>query len=250
MDGTKFDALAKGLATGRTRRSVLRGLIGGGAAVVAARTGTTLAVPQGKVTICHWSEDLGYYELISLSGNAVPAHGAHGDIINPNFTDVNNCGDCNTACEAVDPCTPAACTDDGCNAVSSCDDGVCGDDGCETVSTCSSALLIGFETNSVAFNVCVDDNLRVLVNGEEVAYEGGPFCLPGISLGPVSNGDSITLELIDGFPPCSIEPFQLLCEATEATQVLNADGFCTGGVCGGDWPGGGICYNPTFTVAL
>lgn len=123
MDGRNFDDLTRRLATGQSRRSILRGLIGGGGTLLATKAGSSLAAPAPKVTICHWSPDLGYYELISVSQNAVSAHAAHQhglDIINPDFTSTDTCGDCNTVCQAADFCTPAACTDDGCNAVSAC----------------------------------------------------------------------------------------------------------------------------------
>jgi hypothetical protein len=114
--------------------------VGGGAALVAARAGSSLAAPAPKVAICHWSEDLGYYELISVSANAVPAHRAHQhgmDIVPADLTSTNTCGDCNTVCEPVDACTPAACNGGVCNSTSNCGDGqVCGANGCETVSSC------------------------------------------------------------------------------------------------------------------
>jgi hypothetical protein len=81
MDGKGFDDLTRRLVTQRSRRSVLRGLVGGSAALVAAKAGASLAAPEDKVTICHWSEDLGTFEPISVSGNAVDAHLAHGDQI-------------------------------------------------------------------------------------------------------------------------------------------------------------------------
>jgi hypothetical protein len=41
-------------------------------------SGTALAAPAEKVDICHLDE-YGTYHLINVSGNAVPAHVAHGD---------------------------------------------------------------------------------------------------------------------------------------------------------------------------
>ncbi len=43
MDGNNFDDLARKLATGTSRRNVLRGLIGGGAALVGMKASGTLA---------------------------------------------------------------------------------------------------------------------------------------------------------------------------------------------------------------
>jgi hypothetical protein len=146
--------LARRLAAGRSRRSVLRGLVGGGTALVAMKTGPSLAAPAEKVTICHWDAELGAYALISVSGNAVAAHAAHElDIVDPDLTTITMCGDCNTACQAVDACTPAACTDDGCNtepaciAVDTCTE-ACDEDGCITTSAC----------DAVANSSCVDGN--------------------------------------------------------------------------------------------
>ena len=110
MDGNGFDELTRRLATGRTRRSVLRGLVGGGAALVAARTGASLAAPEDKTTICHWSEDLGYYEQISISLNGLHGHEGHGqDLLYPDFESNETCGNCNTACGEDEICGEAGC---------------------------------------------------------------------------------------------------------------------------------------------
>lgn len=81
MEERGFDALTRRLANGVSRRSILRGFIGGGAALTAARmTGPVSAAPAPKVTICHFSEDTGTFAPITISGNAVDAHLTnHGD---------------------------------------------------------------------------------------------------------------------------------------------------------------------------
>lgn len=80
MDGTRFDTLAKSLAAGRSRRSVLKGLIGGGAALVAAKAGPVLAQLEDNVLICHFTaSETNPYELITVSPAAVDAHLEHGD---------------------------------------------------------------------------------------------------------------------------------------------------------------------------
>ncbi|CAN5694216.1 hypothetical protein BH23CHL4_BH23CHL4_12650 [soil metagenome] len=79
MTGSTFDEVAKTLAGGRSRRSVVRGLIGGGAALAAARTTSRAALPA-KVSICHVTDDpLEPYILFSLPERALRAHAAHGD---------------------------------------------------------------------------------------------------------------------------------------------------------------------------
>jgi hypothetical protein len=122
MDGTKFDALAKGLATGRTRRSVLKGLIGGSAAVVATKTGTALAGPGSAslVTICHATgSTTNPYVEIQVAQQAVEQHLQ------------KNPGDAVGACECVPvpvECTPDACGElyDNCgNFIQDCTGGCC-----------------------------------------------------------------------------------------------------------------------------
>lgn len=70
MDERRFDNLARQFATKRSRRSLLQGMIGGGAAVVAAKTGSSLAAPAAKVDVCHWDNDAGAYVWINISENA------------------------------------------------------------------------------------------------------------------------------------------------------------------------------------
>lgn len=213
MDGKGFDALARRLATGRSRRSVLRGLVGGGAALVAVRTGTVLAASEGKTAVCHFSKDLGTYEPISVSVNAVEAHLAHGD---------------QTCAEGE----------------------ICGAQGCAAPPTgCSDAVLTGMPDDIF----CVDDKLRVRVNGVEVFYHEPIFCQAEVPVGSLLNGDLLSLEIYDDYPPCSIRGYQLVCKTTGETQVLDADGFCRGYECYNgtdDWGGFGLCGTLTHTVAL
>ncbi len=88
MDGERFDTIAKGLATGSSRRRVIGGVLGSAAALLAG--GTTLAAKrkrgakakgrqakvsaqgkgQPKVTLCHWDEDTNVFEKITVGGPA------------------------------------------------------------------------------------------------------------------------------------------------------------------------------------
>ena len=79
MDGSRFDSLTQRLATGWTRRSILRGLIGGAAALAIVPRELILAAPE-KVTICHVTGNQDApYKIMSLPEPAVAAHYAHGD---------------------------------------------------------------------------------------------------------------------------------------------------------------------------
>jgi hypothetical protein len=272
MDGNGFDELTRRLATQRSRRSVLRGLVGGGAALAATRAGASLAAPKGKAEICHLGDD-GLFHLISVAQSALPAHEAHGD--GTLYVGTNDhCSACGDACTGYDACGggevagQCGCTptftaencdgvtcgeiEDGCGfyVTCGCGDGyVCGAEGCEPAPTgCSNAVLTGAQASGL---VCVDDALLVRVNGNEVFYQPSIFCQPEVPLGSLANGDTVSLEIYDYFPPCSIEPYQLVCLDTGAVQVLNANGFCAGlNDCdvGEEWTGFGLCHNPSHIV--
>ena len=77
MEGSRFDALTRRLATGHTRRSVFRGLAGGGL-LLATGAGTTRARPAEKVTICH-KPGTPAEKTMTVSASAVDAHVGHGD---------------------------------------------------------------------------------------------------------------------------------------------------------------------------
>ena len=131
------------------------------------------------------------------------------------------CGDCNITCYDVDACTPAACIEGSCQAWSNCGEGdIRGAEGCEPVSTgCSNAVLTGAQGIG---SVCVDDALRVRVSSNEVFFQPSIFCQSEVSLGPLANGDIVSLEIYDDYPSCSMEPYQLVCLDTGEVQVLNA----------------------------
>ena len=71
MDGNRFDALTRRLATGHTRRAVFQGLVGGGV-LAATGAGATQAKPAEKVTICH-KPGTPDQATLTVSGNAVDA---------------------------------------------------------------------------------------------------------------------------------------------------------------------------------
>jgi hypothetical protein len=79
MDVQRFDRLTRRLATRITRRTALRGALVSSTAVVMTRAGGAIAAPVDKVSICHLDKDTGAYTLISVNGNALNAHLAHGD---------------------------------------------------------------------------------------------------------------------------------------------------------------------------
>jgi hypothetical protein len=112
MEAHRFDSLTKRLATRASRRSALRGLAGG-ALAAAGWAGAASAAPSEKVTICHWDDELGIYQQLSISENALGGHRRHGDFLLP---ENGTCGDCNTFC----PATAGICEIGSCSA-----EGVC-----------------------------------------------------------------------------------------------------------------------------
>jgi hypothetical protein len=76
MDGREFDALTRRLAEPGTRRSVLKGILGGAAAVAATGAGAALAKPdpEKQVTICHDNNGAGDYSEMRLSPQSAANH--------------------------------------------------------------------------------------------------------------------------------------------------------------------------------
>lgn len=151
MDNQKFDGITKALATGTSRRSVVRGIFGG--ALAAAGLSRVNAAPMEKVVICHYDADTGLYHSISVSGNAYDAHVAHGDLLSCGagyelngetctcepiyFCEVLNgpCGEGGRCVEDVDTGLLVCANDPGyceaCSTASDCVDnpGICASDG-------------------------------------------------------------------------------------------------------------------------
>lgn len=100
MDTQRFDDLVKRLATGASRRRVLQAGLATIMATVASR-GATLAAEN--IGICHRTGSATTpFVYITVDQHAVPAHQAHGDVINPDFSaDPANCGGCGLACDTA-----------------------------------------------------------------------------------------------------------------------------------------------------
>ena len=113
MDGNRFDDLARTLATGASRRSVLRGLTGSIVAVLAAARGVVPAgAAGGKTTVCHRTTSISNpWEQISVGAADLAIHRTHaGDAIAPNFAiDPNHCGRCGRVCPLDQVCEGSRC---------------------------------------------------------------------------------------------------------------------------------------------
>jgi hypothetical protein len=146
MDASRFDELARRLATETSRRRLLAGIASGalGGALSALRS--QRGVANDKVFICHLTgSTTNPVVLIEVSVNAIPAHQAHGDAIAPDFqSDPEHCGGCLISCDDGDPCTVDTCEAGRCvNTPIVCDDGnQCTDDRC-VEGRCLSEVVVG-----------------------------------------------------------------------------------------------------------
>jgi hypothetical protein len=153
MDGRNFDDLTRKLATGTSRRSVLRGLLGGAAALGGMKAAGVSAQRAPKRMICHFTHSAGNpYVIIEVSENSIQeqSHLSHGD------TYYNNCcidSDCNDgyAC-TTDTCVNGSCVYTPNDAY--CDDGnVCTDDYCRPAESSDSSGCV-YVNNTAP---CTDD---------------------------------------------------------------------------------------------
>lgn len=134
MDGNGFDNLVRQLGRGQSRRTVLRGFLGGGVVLAAAGTRSALGAGPNKVSICHRTGN-GSFHLISVAPAAVDAHLAHGDDFLGSDAHCSACGD---ACGDGASCNGSACVPDepmGCAAGSEPD----GNGGCVPCATGSAS---------------------------------------------------------------------------------------------------------------
>jgi hypothetical protein len=80
MDERSFDDLTRNVANRMSRRGVLRGLIGGAAALAGLKATNTIAAD--KTTICHFPpENPANVQIISVGNPSLPDHFAHGDMV-------------------------------------------------------------------------------------------------------------------------------------------------------------------------
>jgi hypothetical protein len=108
MDGQGFDNLVRQLGRGQSRRTVLRGFLGGGIALAAAGTRSTIGAKPNGVQICHRTGNGGFH-LIQVAPAAVDAHLAHGD----DFLGSDaHCSACDDACGDGAYCNDYSCVPD------------------------------------------------------------------------------------------------------------------------------------------
>ena len=107
--------MTRTLATGQTRRGLLKGLTGtaiGGMLAAAGLRGTALAAPAAKTTICHWDATRATYQQLSVPAKDLKGHARHTqDILAPDFTSPQTCGSCTNACGTGDTCLNGNCVE-------------------------------------------------------------------------------------------------------------------------------------------
>jgi hypothetical protein len=161
------------------------------------------------VVVCHRTKSAASPVVqIEVSEAAVPAHQAHGDAINPDFSsDPANCSACGVACTGEDTCQAGQ---------------------CESATPCTDFILSG--GTSQGETIGVDDDLTLELNGTPIFVNSDGFAT---ELAPIqfsaAEGDSLRIVATDVDPYCrGIDPLYLHCVTTSGIQVLDADGQMDG----------------------
>lgn len=141
MDGRGFDELTRSLAGGRSRRAVLKGLLGLGGAAIATTVGARGADAQWSVQVC-LPDGTGRYILRLVPKASVPLY------VNQYGAVLAEAGSCPACVAGYRPCgsgcipeshccsnsdcsgTNQVCDDGSCVCVPDCAGAECGDDGC------------------------------------------------------------------------------------------------------------------------
>ena len=138
MDGRGFDDLTRSLAGGRSRRSLLKGVLGLGSAALATTVGSREADAQWSVAVCLPDGAGGYTQRLVPKASvplyvnrygAVLPEGGSCPVCQPGFQSCE--GGCIPLSVCCGGCPPQhVCNNGTCDCVPNCDGAVCGDDGC------------------------------------------------------------------------------------------------------------------------
>ena len=238
MDDQQFDALARTMASGTTRRSALGILLGlaglqlEGTEAAKRRKHENKARAaeknkDHKVTICHRTHSKkNPFVEIEVDNHAIPAHEGHGDTIAPDFeNDVENCGGCGIRCDDDDPCTKDTCVKGECvnEAIVCNDNNPCTDDECVD-GDCVFTPVPGRECDDR--DACTENDRCTATGacaGDPVICPGpGQVCLNGECVGCVGE----TCESVE--PGCDDDPGCICFITQERTGFCHRSELCEG----------------------
>jgi hypothetical protein len=176
---------------------------------------TGFAAPAEKVDICHFDEEFGVWELINISGNAIPAHFANHDDAFPGGTTAKSGTELDENCAiTLPPC--GDCLE--ANGTPGCENGACTDIVCGIDPFCCNTFWDSLCAEEAA-EFCVDE----VCEGETEAICGIPK--------PLEEGICLC-----GFPELYCTPTVVNCETSDDCSEIVCGGLPTCVEAGNDFP--------------
>lgn len=231
MESQAFDDLTRKLATGISRRSVLKGMFGTTAAILAGtRAGSTLA-GASKTGVCHYTgSGTNPWQYIDIADAAVQTHLDHGDDLYELGTSVKHCGVCGNTCVDAPANGSPACIEGRCDFTCNAGYEPDGNGACVPIESCEQTCVDPYVLNDktceceCTLESCPEGSM---LNPATCACDPDTTCDPKLVAKCEANGGTIDAETCECSGFC--DPLEeATCEKNGGTWDSD-DCSCAGG---------------------